>query len=260
MSARRDVANNPRTNGEYWLLDTLLKNSQPGESCLLDIGANQGEWVSHAIESSERVRRKVTIHAFEPASATFQVLSDRTARWSQVRCHQLALSNRRGQADFFVIDSLAGTNSLHSMPGAAVEKVALDTLDSRVVDLHIGRILMVKVDTEGHDLSVLEGARNLISTAGAEVIQFEYNHSWISNRASLSQVFELIKGSRYKFGKLFGNGIELFSRWHPELDRFFECNCLLLRDDSCVLSHAIATSFTASNSPQPAARSGGVRS
>lgn len=31
-------------------------------------------------------------------------------------------------------------------------------------------------------------------------------------------------------GKLFGNEIEIFEKWHPELERFFEANYVLINN------------------------------
>ena len=44
-NARGDGQNNPRTNGEYWLLEQVLtESSRP--RVLLDVGANIGEWTA----------------------------------------------------------------------------------------------------------------------------------------------------------------------------------------------------------------------
>jgi len=46
--ARGDGPNDPRTNGEYWLLEHVVKAS-PGPQVLLDVGANKGDWTAQAL-------------------------------------------------------------------------------------------------------------------------------------------------------------------------------------------------------------------
>ena len=41
-------------------------------------------------------------------------------------------------------------------------------------------------------------------------------------------VFGFFADKPYRIGKLYGNGIECYDAWHPELERFFETNYVLI--------------------------------
>lgn len=114
-------------------------------------------------------------------------------------------------------------------------------------DTGISRVTMVKSDAEGNDYKILVGAVNLLLEGRIELWQFEYNHRWLAANSSLRNVFELVAEAPYRVGRLFGNGIELYEHWHPELDRFFETQYLLVRTDSDVINLAREASFSPSN-------------
>ena len=106
---------------------------------------------------------------------------------------------------------------------------------------------MVKIDTEGFDLLVLRGAQRSLCDGRIGVIQFEYNWRWLPNHACLRDVFDLIADKPYRLAKLVGEALEIYEEWHPELDRFFVTNYVLLRKDSPLCSLGSAVHFDQSN-------------
>jgi hypothetical protein len=105
----------------------------------------------------------------------------------------------------------------------------------------IETVSLVKIDTEGFDLLVLRGAEKSLYDGRIGIIQFEYNWRWLYNHTCLRDVFGLISDKSYRLGKLSGFTIEFFDEWHFELDRFFENNYVLIRNDSnlCLLGSTV---------------------
>jgi FkbM family methyltransferase len=233
--ARGDGKNDPRTNGEYWLLEQVLKAS-PGPQILLDVGANRGDWTAQALRLTQ-ASKEVHVHAFEPSLATRSMLAARFAESVAVTVHPYALSETVGEATFYSKEVGAGTNSLSPLSGLNTEVVKLITIDRFFQHSRIEKVSLVKIDTEGFDLHVLRGAEESLYEGRIAVIQFEYNWRWLLNRASLRDVFDLISNKPYRLGKLVGKTIELYHEWHFELDRYFENNYVLVRRDSefCLL-------------------------
>lgn len=229
--ARREVVNQPDRNGEWWILERVLQTSSGEDKrVFLDIGANVGEWTAHALRLAARARKPCAIHAFEPASATHALLEERFAGIGHVHVHRLALSDEAGERSFFVVEDCAGTNSLYTSGRyAKQETVRTLSLDQLVAERNIREICMVKSDTEGHDFKVLLGARDTLGAGRIRVWQFEYNWRWVLARHFLKDVFDFARGLPYAVGKLYGAGIEVFDDWHPELERFFEGNYVLIR-------------------------------
>lgn len=237
--ARGDGQNDPRTNGEYWLLEHALKAS-PGPQVLLDVGANKGDWTAQALELAQ-TSREIHVHSFEPSLATRSMLTARFVGSANVTVQPYALSNTVGEATFYSGEDGSGTNSLSSISGLVKETVKLNTIDNFLQQAGIESVLMVKIDTEGFDLLVLKGAKYALSAGLIDIIQFEYNWRWLLNHASLRDVFDFISNKPYRMGKLVGETIEFYEGWHFELDRYFENNYVLVRRDSelCLLGSKV---------------------
>lgn len=251
-AARGELPNEPSRNGEYWLLKRVLERA-PGEAqhVILDVGANRGDWSNEAIRIS-RPESNIRVHAFEPSAPTRELLTKRLSGVREVTIHSCALSNVEGDSIFYSDGAGAGTNSLHEVSGPNKETVHLKRLDSWLAAEGIDALTMIKIDTEGFDFLVLEGAERTLTLGACEIVQFEYNWRWLLNRASLRDVFRLISGKPYQLGKLIGESIEFYDEWHFELDRYFENNYVLIRKNSPLLALGKRVRFSPSNSPMGA--------
>ena len=89
---------------------------------------------------------------------------------------------------------------------------------------------MIKIDTEGNDLRVIQGAVDLLRNGKVGVVQFEYNHRWIYSRSYLKDVFDLVRDTPYRIAKVCSTSLEVYVEWHPELERFFETNYALVHE------------------------------
>jgi FkbM family methyltransferase len=144
----------------------------------LDVGANTGQTSSAALATFP----KASIFAFEPDKVTFAALTA-NLRNSRLQCFNLAMSNKRGEAQFFDYGPLATSNSLvanshyalRSRNPATVRTVECDTIDSFCNRSLIDRIDVLKVDTEGHDLAVLGGATRMLDERRIQFIYIEFN-------------------------------------------------------------------------------------
>ena len=247
MYARRDAPNDPGRNGEYWLLDLVVSSRIEGEIMLLDVGANRGEWSHRACELMREHSVVGTVFAVEPPGAAAEFLRIRFRDETSLHILPVAMSDKPGDADFFVIGAMAGTNSLLDSGLGTRVRVPTTTVDEFCRERSIHRLLFVKTDTEGNDMAVLRGAARSLYDGIIDVWQFEYNHRWAFGRYLLKDVFEFIQDKPYTVGKLYGYGIEKLKGWHPELERFFEGNYVLLRKGSTLDARFGSYEFDSSN-------------
>jgi FkbM family methyltransferase len=137
---------------------------------VFDVGANVGQ-------SAQRFAQEfpdAAIHSFEPVASTFATLS--RAVPPRVQCHHIALGATRntgrmvtqGKHEMFY---LLGDNPAPST--AVLEEVSVDTLDGFCAGHHIAHIDFLKIDTEGSDMAVLEGAADLLRDKRIGIIQVE---------------------------------------------------------------------------------------
>jgi FkbM family methyltransferase len=233
--ARLDVPNDFHTNGESLLQRWVLGLSPPGrEIHVIDAGANVGRWSAAMLAAAHQAGRSddLDLRAFEPSGWTFERLT-LALRGQGVNLHRMALGDRSGSSVLHVVAPGAGTNSLHALPGAVAdgltEEVTTTTLDSYADRAGLGHVTLVKIDTEGHDLAVLRGARTLFAEHRISVAQFEYNQRWIYARCYLRDAFDLLEPLGYRIGKLTPFGVEFYPCWDADLETFVEGNYIACR-------------------------------
>jgi FkbM family methyltransferase len=134
-----------------------------------DVGANAGI-LSHEISRRVSAREH---HYFEPNPKVFPWVSAALAHLKHSTGHQLALSNDRGTATFYVPRKGSAYGSLEHAGDACEIKVVKTTGDSLVFGEGMLPPDIIKIDTEGHEVDVLCGMKQLISTY-RPIIFFEH--------------------------------------------------------------------------------------
>lgn len=231
-----DVLNDPRNNGEADLQRWVIPLVPPGQTLrVLDVGANIGEWSAAMLAAARRAGRlgDLELHAFEPSLDTFALLTDALAG-QPVELSRCALSDRSGRSVLHIVMPGAGVNSLHEPAGLGghgdTEEVPTTTLAEYAELAGLADIGLLKVDTEGHDMAVLRGARPLFAQQRIAVAQFEYNYRWVFARAFLLDAFELLGPLGYRIGKLTPGGVEFYPGWDFDLETFVEGNYVACTD------------------------------
>lgn len=149
---------------------------------VFDVGAHVGQSAAEFLDAFPRAR----IHSFEPSPTSYQELCGLATRAPRVTAVNAAVGDQEGHATLYV-NKLSVTNSLlKTSPGAGNFLVASDALDAReetkvpVVTLDrycaghgIPRIDLLKLDAQGYELRVLEGARELIRREAIPLIHLE---------------------------------------------------------------------------------------
>ena len=145
--------------GIDWLWDIeRIVRGRPVQT-VFDVGANIGQ-TTQVIKARFPA---AAVHAFEPVSSTYQTLERNVRPFHGVTCHRLALSDRPGMAAM-TADANSPLNRLveaRPNPGS-VEQVETDTLDRFCLAHRVERIDILKVDAEGADLKVLQGAGRML--------------------------------------------------------------------------------------------------
>jgi FkbM family methyltransferase len=149
-----------------------IRNSDPEfrPGCIFDIGANVGQ----TVQGLRRVWPDVEIHAFEPVGSTFAKLAENVATDARVHPHRLAFGSRPGKARMLA-RPLGVMNRIIHAPGPAmpIEEVEVVAGDAFCAAHGIARIGLLKIDTEGHDLEVLAGFREMLAGRRIDYVEVE---------------------------------------------------------------------------------------
>ncbi len=152
-------------------LDKLLTHFDI--DCVLDVGANRGQFARELRESGYRG----DIHSFEPVAATFEALERNASGDARWRTWPLALGPRSGRQSINVLrddaySSLrAPTDAEKTHFGDRLtphhrESVTVATLDDFLRDHQAEfsrRRILLKMDTQGYDLEVIAGAADSLA-------------------------------------------------------------------------------------------------
>ena len=143
-----------------------------------DVGANVGQTSSAALTSFPGA----TVFAFEPDKTSFGALTT-NIRDPRFQPNNLALSDKAGESRFFDYGAFATSNSLVENAQYAartghpvtIRTVECDTLDAFCRSHGIDRIDVLKIDTEGHEMAVLQGASQMLSSHRIRFVYVEFN-------------------------------------------------------------------------------------
>ncbi len=143
---------------------------------VLDIGAHHG---LYTLLTAKRVGRNGRVIAFEPSPRECRRLAKhvRVNRCRNVEVHACAVGDRSGEAELFMVDGFRDWgNSLR--PPAVPEptrmvRVPVRKLDDVLAERGIEHVDFIKLDAEGGELAILEGARKLLQTAPRPAILAE---------------------------------------------------------------------------------------
>jgi FkbM family methyltransferase len=131
---------------------------------VIDIGANYGVY---AITAAAAVGRQGRVCAFEPASRTASFLRQSVKRnqLENVEVLTSALSDTRGNASL-AISPNSELNALVDVrdPAGAYEEIHTDTMDDCMARWGWSNIAFVKLDAEGHEERILQGAQRFLAT------------------------------------------------------------------------------------------------
>jgi FkbM family methyltransferase len=155
---------------DIYLVSDLINRSRDAAHpvrVVLDVGAAYGDKTLTFLKSFPAS----TVHCFEPQSASRTRLANRIARWKdRVVVHEYGLFNENCALDLRLY-SYPDASSILPIPEymrregkaeIATETVRLRRLDDCLAELAIPKIDLLKVDVEGVEREVLEGAAHAL--------------------------------------------------------------------------------------------------
>ena len=194
--------------GEQHLLTRLLGEAPEGAT-VCDVGANIGNYSRSCLG----INPALDVHAFEPHPESFGKLAALAGELG-FRAINQGCSSETGEAELFDYSENQGSShaSLHAevienihQADSAPRTIQLTTLDQYCASQGIEHIHLLKVDTEGHELAVLQGAEGLIARGAIEHLQFEFNEMNLVSRSFLKDFRAALPG--YRFYRLLPDGL-----------------------------------------------------
>lgn len=201
---------------------------------IFDVGAHVGEYSNRIMELTPGAR----VYAFEPHPKAFGQLHQQALRYGYSALN-VACGCRRESLNLYDYQDDDGSphaslyrevlEALHR--GRAVaHRVELIVLDDFIAEHGISRVGLIKIDTEGHELKVLEGLRRAIGNGMIDAIQFEFNAMNVISRCFFRDFFEILP--HYRFHRMLRDGLVPLREYSPVLCEIFAFqNIVAIRND-----------------------------
>jgi FkbM family methyltransferase len=201
---------NFKISGEAWLLRKLA----PGIKTVFDVGANQGNYAMLLIQHNPNIN----IYAFEPHPKTFNCLKILAS--DSIKIFNIGFGTETKNCLIYDYEEEDGSShatlypeSLQAPSEHIIEHVVkIIRLDEQAEQMGLSKIDLLKIDTEGHEYDVLQGAGQWLRSDKIGIIHFEFNEMNVVSKHFLKDFFELL--SEYRLYRLLPAGL-LELNYHP---------------------------------------------
>jgi len=225
---------NMHSNGEYLIIQELIKSGD----VVFDVGASIGEW-SQIVLSKNTV---IKLFSFEPIPDIFEQLKQ-AIKSPRATLLNIALSNDIGSRQFVYYQKNNTTSQLSGFfQRPIVERnlqvqptfliVNTDTIDHFCTKHAIDKIDFLKIDTEGAELLVFQGAAQMLNAKKIKTIQFEYGGCCIESQSTLKEIYQLLTQNKYTIFRIVPDGLIQIETWHDELENYQYSNYLATCDEA----------------------------
>ncbi|MGD1063730.1 MAG: FkbM family methyltransferase [Terracidiphilus sp.] len=215
-------------SGEIGALRFALNMSgKAGDFVVFDVGAHDGAYV----EAARRVvDSRLRAFSFEPQDVCFEILRARYESDPRVSLHKTAISNHVGAGELFYAEQGESFASLSRQSDAQTkaQKVRVTTVDQFCDENGVGRIQFLKIDTEGQEMEVMQGASRMIEEGRIDFIQFEFGDTFLHTPYHFVDVWNYLS-DRYAIYRILRHGLAELKLYSHDLEIYKNANFLSIR-------------------------------
>ncbi len=202
----------PTIEDPYYALQSLCPTDTP---CIFDVGAYYGNTVIRFRD----LLPKCTVYAFEPFKESFDHLAKTVANDTHVKAFNLGLADTSGEKPFSANKSSATNSILETDEMASTtwgpdlvetEKRAtatFTTVDRFVSEHGIGSVDILKLDAQGSEPLVMEGARETLKAGIVKLILTEMiTRPTYKGQQKLSDALAMYESAGFRLHNFFEPG------------------------------------------------------
>lgn len=221
-------------SGEYQIPTLLNDKHPPGQGLVVfDVGANAGFYTKMLHSQLSKLGRNAKYYLFEPNIQLNEAIS-KHLKGINYELANIALGANEGHGMFYIPKSSVRASLIENTilsdvhPTITVIEVPIRTIDAFAQELGISKIDFLKIDVEGHELEVLQGAETLLRNKAIDIIQFEIGSAHITARHFLFDYFKLL-GSGYSIHRMLRDGLSAPIQYEVLHEHFKTTNYLAIR-------------------------------
>ncbi len=224
------------SSGEINLLKILGKKYEP--KVCVDIGANIGNYSKALIKYTN-----AKIIAFEPNKFAYKELKKiQKIHKKRLVCFEYGISNKKksmplyyGSKNSELASVLKDSNKLNFIHGSNKKKMIIKCIS--LDDFFLKRkakfsnLDFIKIDTEGHEVEVLEGSKKTINKFKPKVVQIEFNTHQLLKETTLIKYKSFFKNYNTYRILPYGNKLLPIDIYKPENNIFHLSNIVFIHKE-----------------------------
>lgn len=210
------------SSGESVLAKRLKKSNR--DLVVFDVGANRGQFT----EMIDSKLEEAEIHLFEPQKSLAGKLNNEYSDESNKYINEFALSSKNSEQTLYYNEQGSGLASLtkrkldhFDIDFDEREVVEIKTIDRYCDEVNVNKIDLLKIDVEGHEMSVLDGAEQMIRNGSIEYISFEFGGANIDTRTYFQDHYYFFDNHGYDIYRILPGGRLYKIDRYRELDEKF---------------------------------------
>lgn len=216
---KRKKPQRTRSHLEMFSLLARLKSRGVQVGTIIDVGASDGRWTREAIEHFPSAHYLL----FEAQPVHFPALDAFASGNKSVHVSKTAASDRAGYVDFDADDPFGGQVIATAADGKVI-KVPATAIDEEVTKRGLPAPFFVKLDTHGHEVKILEGAKQTLAQACAVLLEC-YNFRLCDGCLLIHETCSLMERGGFRLADIAD------PLWRPKDQMLWQLDMLFLKDD-----------------------------
>jgi FkbM family methyltransferase len=194
----------------------FIKNKYKNINFFIDIGSHKGKYFD-LFNKSYKIKTAVLV---EPQKKYFYYLKKKYKKLYSIKIYNTAISNKNGNSYFYINhhDLTSSLNRINhnnlflkiksklfgldskSMIKEKI-KIKINTLNNLLRKFKVKKIDLVKIDTEGHELEVLQGLKNTVKRV--QIILIEFRSDNVYKNYKPSKIHKNLVKNNFYLAKVF---------------------------------------------------------
>lgn len=179
----------------FWLKSYQIKT-------IIDVGASRGN-VSIVLAN---LFPDSTVYAFEPIKEEYEKMNSKI-KSQKIITNCVGITDKVGYSPFYINNFFPASSLLpfnksfdkfNSYPVEKKIKIATTTLDTYLLNKDIECPIFLKIDTQGSELLVLKGAKNLLQKVSIIHIETAY-YEFYEKQALFDDIYEYLKALNFTY-------------------------------------------------------------
>lgn len=215
-----------KISGEKKFTNSIILKYKSEKINIFDVGANIGDYTNNFNELDNTYK----VYSFEPQPNTFEKLEKRFTNNKNITTINFGLGDKEEKIILYDYSSVDGSPhaSTNEKVFSEINKkkskkyeILINTVDYFIKINNIKKLHLLKVDVEGHEFKVLEGAKESISKGIIENIHFEFTKINIYNHLFFKDYYNILK-KKYNIYRMLPDGLVRIDNFEdPYLQEIF---------------------------------------